>query len=83
MFETELAFFVEHQDELVERYPGKVLVLRGAEVVGAYLSPLDAYQEALTEWKLGTFMLQPCEPGPGAYTVTIAPAADTPQEEGL
>ena len=74
MFETELDYFVKNQTELVAQYQGKVLLLKGAAVVGAYNSALEAYEEALKQFKPGTFMLQPCEPGTGAFTVTIAPS---------
>lgn len=71
MFITELEFFKAHQDELVEKYNGKVLVLIGQSVVGVFDSYLQAYLEAQKEHPLGTFMLQLCEPGEDAYTVTI------------
>ena len=41
-------------------------------VEGAYESPLDAYLSAQERFPVGTFMIQPCEPGPMAYTVTIS-----------
>lgn len=71
MFEKELNYFIEHQQELVEKYNGKVLVLVGEEVIGVYKDVGEAYVEAQKEHELGTFMIQPCEPGPEAYTVTI------------
>lgn len=71
MFETELDFFISHQDELVKKYTGKVLVLKGAAVIGVHKNIRDAYFETQKEHPLGTFMLQPCEPGPQAYTVTF------------
>jgi hypothetical protein len=71
MFDKELAFFIAHQDELVTKFRGTTLVIRGTEVVGAYPSALEAYLAAEKRFPVGTFMLQPCEPGPGAYTVTI------------
>ena len=72
MFEAELAYFIRHQDELVSRYRGKALVLRDERVAGAYDSPLEAYLAAQQQFPAGTFMIQPCEPGPDAYTVTIS-----------
>ena len=70
-FLEELNFFIEHQDDLVRQYRGKILVLKGHEVVGVYRDLPEAYFEAQREHELGTFMLQPCEPGPDAYTTTI------------
>ena len=71
MFETELAFFIAHQDDLVGKHRGQTLVIRGEHVEGTYPSPLAAYLAAQHQFPVGTFMIQPCEPGPGAYTVTI------------
>ena len=71
MFEKELQFFITHQDELVAKHRGKVLVLHKDQVFGAYDSPLEAYTSASRALPVGTFMIQPCEPGASAYTVTI------------
>lgn len=75
MFDRELAFFIAHQDELVAKHPGKTLVLQGEEVLGAYDTPLDAYVEASKQHRPGTFMIQPCQPGAEAYTVTVNSSA--------
>ena len=71
-FETELAFFIEHQDELVRKHRGRTLVIRGERVEGVYDSTLDAYLDAQAKFDLGSYMIQRCEPGPGAYTVTVS-----------
>ena len=72
MFETELNYFIAHQDELVAKYRGKVLVLVGESVVDAHDTFKAAYLGAQESYALGEFMLQPCEPGPEAYTITVA-----------
>ena len=72
MFDTELNYFKAHQDELVAKHQGKTLVIRGENVEGAYDSALQAYLEAQKRFELGTFMIQSCEPGPEAYSVTIS-----------
>lgn len=72
MFDKELNYFKAHQDELVAQHKGKTLVIRGENIEGAYGSALEAYLEAQKRFPLGTFMIQPCEPGPQAYTVTIS-----------
>lgn len=71
MFDNELKYFIAHQDELVQKYRGQTLVIRGEAVVGVYSTPLNAYLAAQREFQPGTFMIQRCEPGPEAYTVTI------------
>ena len=71
MFDAELAFFIAHQDDLVKQHRGKTLIIRGNEVVGAYRTTLEAYLVGQRLYPAGSFMVQPCVPGLGAYTVTI------------
>lgn len=77
MFERELTYFIKNQDALVRQYGGKVLVLREGAVVDAFKTPLEAYLAASRRFERGSFMIQRCEPGPEAYTVTIARTAMT------
>jgi hypothetical protein len=72
MFLEELEFFKTNQEELVRKHRGKILVIKGQTILGAYPDIWAAYTEAQKEHPLGTFMIQPCEPGPQAYTVTIS-----------
>jgi len=71
MFEKELAYFIAHQSELVAKFKGKVLLLKGEEVIGAFDDALTAFIEGSKKFAAGTFMLQPCAEGPAAYTVTV------------
>lgn len=71
MFEKELEYFIVNQDRLVKEHLGKVLVIKGKEILGIYDTDLEAYLKTQQEHSLGTFMLQPCKPGPDAYTVKI------------
>src|SRR5215470_5598946 len=71
MFDRELQFFINNQDELVKAHRGKVLVIKDEEVVGVYGDALTAYLDATAKYEPGTFMIQPCEEGTDAYTVTI------------
>ncbi len=72
MFEVELNFFIQNQDELVKQHGNKVLALKGAQVIGVYATLNEAYFETQKQHALGTFMLQPCKPGASAYTVTFS-----------
>jgi hypothetical protein len=72
MFQKELEFFKENQKDLVEKYSGKVLAIKGSDILGAYNTALDALKETTKEHELGSFMIQPCRPGTDAYTVTIS-----------
>jgi hypothetical protein len=64
----EFAYYLAHQDELVERYNGKFIVIKDQNVIGAYGSELDAVQKTAREHELGTFLVQKCEPGSDSYT---------------
>lgn len=75
MFDDELSYFKEHQEELVSRHNGRVLALQGQEVIGVYDDALTAYLETSKRHPPGSFMIQSCSPGPSAYTVTIATSA--------
>ena len=70
MFEPELAFFITNQNELVSKFNGKTLLIRGDELVGVFNTALEAYLDAQKRFEPGTFMIQQCAPGPEAYTVT-------------
>lgn len=71
MFKEELEYFIANQAELVDKYNGKVLAIKGKHVIGVYDNMMQAYLEVQSEHPIGTFMLQPCEDGPEAYTVSI------------
>jgi len=70
--QKEFEYFIENQEELVRQHGGKVLVIKGQQVIGTYDSPLEAYQETQKDHELGSFMIQQCTPGPEAYTLTVA-----------
>lgn len=72
MFEKELEYFIANQEQLVNAHRGKVLVIKDQEILGVYDTDLEAYLKTQQEHPLGTFMIQPCTPGPDAYTVTIS-----------
>jgi hypothetical protein len=72
MLENEFNFFKEHQEELVAKYPGRVVVIQGRKVIGVFPTPLEAYVETQKKHKIGSFFIQTCEPGPDAYTATIS-----------
>lgn len=71
MLQQELDYFIANQDQLVQQYRGRILVLKDQAVVGVYDTLLEAYFAALRQFTPGTFMLQRCEPGEDAYTVTL------------
>jgi hypothetical protein len=56
-------WYLKHQDELVESYNGKHLVIVDKKVVGAYDKRIDAYYAGAEKYGLGYFSLQRCSPG--------------------
>jgi hypothetical protein len=74
MFDTEFKYFVDHQDELVAQFNGRVLVLQGERVIETHATLMDAYLAIKRAGLLGKAMLQKCIPGPEAYTVQIGAA---------
>ncbi len=69
--EKEFHYFLKHQEELVEKYRGKFIVIKNDEVLGAYDNELQALEEITKKYKLGTFLVQKCEPGKEVYTQTF------------
>ncbi len=68
--EREFNYFLEHQEELVKKYNGRYLVIVEEEVKGDFLTLKNAYEFAIKQFQLGTFLLQKCTPGEEAYTQT-------------
>lgn len=68
ILKEQLDYFIGHQDELVQKHRGKVLVIKDKAVVGVYGSEWDAYAEATKAFEPGTFLIQKCLAGQNAYT---------------
>lgn len=68
MLEREFEYYIQNQDRLVKKYPGKHLVIIGEEIVGVYDDFEAALSETLKDHEIGTFLIQLCEPGDGSYT---------------
>ena len=61
--DQEFQYYLTHQGELVQRYSGKYLVIKNETVIGVFDSEVKAVQETIKIHKLGTFLVQKCEPG--------------------
>ena len=68
MLEKEFKYYLDHQIELVEKFNGKFLVIKGEEVIGVYDAEDTAYFETLKIHAAGTFLIQFCELGDNSYT---------------
>ncbi|MDD4730199.1 MAG: hypothetical protein PHN55_15790 [Dysgonamonadaceae bacterium] len=64
-------WYLKNQQDLVNRYNGKILVIKDKEIVGVYDSEDIALFEASKKFGLGNFLIQLCTPGNDAYTQTF------------
>ena len=69
--EKDFKFYIENQDEMVEKYDGKVIVIKDGVVLGAFDSELTAVIETRKDHPLGTFLVQRVSPGNAAYSQTF------------
>jgi hypothetical protein len=56
-------WYLKHQDELVEQYNGKHLLLYGKKVCGAFDSAGEALTAGRRNYTPGKFIIQRCSPG--------------------
>jgi hypothetical protein len=70
MLDQEFKYYLEHQFELVKKYNGKYLVIKGEAIIGVYDTKEEAYFNSQKEHELGTFLIQFCSPGDTSYTQT-------------
>ena len=68
--EKEFNYYLQNQDEFVQLYEGKFVVIQDSQVVGAFDTEVEAIQEASKKYPLGTFLVQKCERGSASYTQT-------------
>jgi len=69
--EEEFRYYLGHQDDLVAEYDGKVLVIKGQQVIGVYDDEGEAVEKTAETHELGTFLVQLCSPGTDAYTAVF------------
>lgn len=69
--EKAFRFYLDHQDEMVKKYDGKFIVIKGDKVLGAYDDELTAITETEKSERIGTFLVQKVSRGDSAYTQTF------------
>ena len=67
----EFEYYLKHKDELVEKYNGRVIVIKNQKVIGDYDSEIQAVAETSKTEDLGTFLVQTVSPGENGYTQTF------------
>ena len=69
--EKEFNYYLDNQDEIVDKFNGKVVVIKDNKVVYAAENLYEAYKWGTDRYELGTFLIQKCSPGNSDYTVHI------------
>ena len=69
--EKEFKYYLDNQNEFVKKYNGKVIVIKNQKVIGVYDIESEAIKKTLMKEKLGSFLIQKCEPGRKAYKATF------------
>ena len=69
--QKEFQYYLDHQDEMVEQYDGKFVVIKDEAVLGAYDAELRAVTETQKSHRIGTFLVQLVSRGTSAYTQTF------------
>jgi hypothetical protein len=68
MLEKEFKYYLDHQEDLVKEYNGKVIVIVENRVIGEYNNKKDAYLNSIKDHKPGSFLIIECTPGADGYT---------------
>jgi hypothetical protein len=56
--DRELAFFHQHEDELIRDHPGKFVLIRGDRVIGAYWTAVQAYAAGVRRFGDEAFLVK-------------------------
>ena len=70
MLEKEFKYYLDNQEELLKKFSGRFIVIKGEEVLGDYDSEVEALLESRKKHEVGTFLIQKCTPGEEDYTET-------------
>ena len=71
LLKKEFDYYLAHQDEMVKKYNGKLIVIKDGKVLGVYDDELTAVLETQKMHELGTFLVQQVSEGNAAYSQTF------------
>ncbi len=71
MLDKEFQYYLTNKEELIKKYLGKFLIIKGESVVDVFDSELEAYSFGTSKFSLGTFLIQQCLPGDENYNQTF------------
>lgn len=70
MLDKEFQYYLDNQNELVKKYDGKFLVIKGEDILGVFDDEPTAFFETEKKHEAGSFLIQYCEKGDSSYTQT-------------
>lgn len=68
MQDRDFQWFLEHYDELYEKYGRAYLAIKNSKVLGAYPTYAEGVRATEKTEELGTFIVQLCDGTEAAYT---------------
>jgi hypothetical protein len=60
--DKEYKYYQANQKEFLRKYRNRVVVIKDEQVTGVYNDEESAYKEAISKYKLGSFLIQKCVP---------------------
>lgn len=69
---SDFQFFIEHYNELYEKYGHKFIAIKEHKILGVYDDAVSAINITSKEYPLGTFIVQECNGDESGYTNYIS-----------
>ena len=69
LLEKEIAFYDANLEEFLHRYPNRVLLIKGSELIGTFENADDAIKEGMRRYGTGPFLIR--RPGEKTPTFTV------------
>lgn len=61
MLEQEISYYQSHLNEWLSRYPGKIVVVKGEELIGVFDDQDSALAEGARRFGLSSFLVRPVQ----------------------
>ena len=73
-------FYLRNQADFVEKYDGRVVAIKGEQILGVYDDHLSALKATSKDHQVGTFLLQLVSEGSEAYTASFRSRVTLPTD---
>lgn len=60
MLDEEYKYFEKNKEDLLKKHENKFIVIKKSQVIGAYDTEKEAYEETVKNHEVGTFLIQKC-----------------------